>query len=112
MTDIFGIKKEASKLKVFPNTIQMHCNPQFINKWVAYSTLDTEATYFLFYTLINLLREIPTVWGRPGVSNEYGVTNLLDVYKTYWQPFGEILTNMEREGIYVDLEHAKVIKSI
>ena len=36
--------------------------------------------------------------------------NLLDIYKKYWLPFGEILTDMEREGVYVDLDHAKQIR--
>jgi DNA polymerase-1 len=35
--------------------------------------------------------------------------NLLDIYKTYWRPFGEILTDMEREGMCIDAEHAKSI---
>lgn len=33
--------------------------------------------------------------------------NLLGLYSKYWLPFGELLTDMERNGIAVDLNHLK-----
>ena len=33
--------------------------------------------------------------------------NLLDVYSRYWKPFGELLTDMEREGIKVNVVHLR-----
>lgn len=32
-----------------------------------------------------------------------------DIYTKYWLPFGELLTDMEREGFKIDLEHMKNI---
>jgi DNA polymerase-1 len=34
----------------------------------------------------------------------------LTLYTKYWLPFGEILTDMEREGIRVDVEHLRKIQ--
>jgi hypothetical protein len=71
--------------------------------------LDAEATYFLFYTFVNLLRDSPINIMYPETANEYGMRNLLDVYRVYWRPFGEILTDMEREGFLVDKAHVQVV---
>jgi DNA polymerase-1 len=80
MTKIFGVKREGSKVLTIPTVIQMHCNAEYAERWVNYSTLDTEATYFLYYTFINLLRDIPTDLINPGKPNEYKMRNLLDIY--------------------------------
>lgn len=32
-----------------------------------------------------------------------------DFYEQLWMPFGELLTDMERSGIKVDLQHMKAI---
>jgi hypothetical protein len=39
--------------------------------------------------------------------NFESMTNLLELYKTYWLKFGETLTDMERTGIYVDRNYFK-----
>jgi DNA polymerase-1 len=31
-------------------------------------------------------------------------------YQKYWLPFGEVLTDLEREGIKVDLDHMREIR--
>ena len=31
-----------------------------------------------------------------------GHYSMWDMYQRYWQPFGELLTDMEREGMQVD----------
>lgn len=35
--------------------------------------------------------------------------NLFDLYEKYWRPFGELLTDMERQGFYMDKPHLEVI---
>ena len=35
--------------------------------------------------------------------------DLLALYSKYWLPFGELLTDMEREGIRVNVGHLKQI---
>ena len=36
--------------------------------------------------------------------------DLLKLYLKYWLPFGEVLTDMERRGIAVDVEYLKKIQ--
>jgi DNA polymerase-1 len=38
------------------------------------------------------------------------MNNLLGLYTKYWLPFGELLTEMERNGIRVSLDHLKQIQ--
>lgn len=46
-------KKENSMRLVnkAPDTLEIHTSPDLIHKWVNYSTLDAEITFFLYYTL-------------------------------------------------------------
>lgn len=37
------------------------------------------------------------------------MTNNFDLYSKYWLPFGELLTDMEREGFKIDTDHLKVV---
>lgn len=39
--------------------------------------------------------------------NFFGMKTLGDIYKVYWSPLGELLTEMERAGMKVDLEHVR-----
>ncbi len=36
--------------------------------------------------------------------------NLLGLYSKYWLPFGELLTDMERNGIRVNVDYLKQIQ--
>ena len=85
-----------------PSIIEMHTQKELIEKWVNYSALDAEVTFFLRETLAVLLTQLET--------NFEDLTNMLDVYNKYWLPFGETLTDMERIGLKVNLEHLKVAK--
>lgn len=38
--------------------------------------------------------------------------DLLEFYSKYWLPFGEVLTDMEREGIKIDTDYLKEIEMI
>lgn len=38
------------------------------------------------------------------------MANLEDIYLNYWLPLGELLTDMERRGMAVDLDHIRTIK--
>ncbi len=40
---------------LFPTIVTLHTNPSLIEKWIDYSTLDTEVTFFLKETLQILL---------------------------------------------------------
>lgn len=99
MSKIFARRKilkngELSKIYEMPEIEEIHTSPDLINKWVEYSCLDAELTYFLREVLIKELKELPT--------NFEDCNNLFDIYKKYWLPFGELLTDIERNGFYCD----------
>jgi DNA polymerase I len=68
--------------------------------WIDYSTLDAEATFKLYHFLKDAL--IASEW--------HGAKTQWDFYWEFWRPFGELLTDIEREGIMVDLEHLRAME--
>ena len=80
----------------------MHTNPRYIEKWVEYSCFDAEITYFLRETLAKQLCNI-----RIAADN---MDNKMALYTKYWLPFGELLTDMERKGFAIDVDHLKIIE--
>ena len=42
-------------------------------------------------------------------TEEEGMHDMLGLYAKYWLPFGEMLTDLERVGIKVDVEYLKDI---
>jgi DNA polymerase I len=80
----------------------MHTDPKYVTNWVEYSTFDAEITYFLRETLAYELMKQGNL--------EENMTNMLELYNKYWVPFGEVLTDMEREGIRIDVEYLKMIE--
>lgn len=102
MSKIFQRRKrlangELGKTIEMPSILELHTSPEFVANWISYSALDAETTFFLREVLTKELTKF-------GVRFE-GMKNLFDLYVKYWLPFGEILTNIEREGIRVDLNH-------
>ena len=79
----------------------MHTNPNYIEKWVEYSCFDAEITYFLRELLSKQLCQLK-------IEEEDKGDNLT-FYTKYWLPFGELLTDMERAGIAVDVEYLRNI---
>lgn len=56
MDDIFKRKKilksgEVGKTYEFPTTLTMYTSEEHIKKWIEYSALDSESTFFLRQTL-------------------------------------------------------------
>lgn len=107
MKRIFATKKilksgVVGKSIVYPSIIEMHTDENLIKDWVFYSTLDAELTYFLKEVLSVKLMQLTT--------NFEGMENLLDLYYKYWLDFGEILTDMERVGIKVNIQHLQKIQ--
>ena len=104
--ETFGFYKqlkngETGKILMFPDIEEMHTDERYVEKWVEYSCFDAEITYFLRETLAKKLCQLE--------SHEEGMSNLLDLYAKYWLPFGEVLTDMERNGIAVDVNYLKQI---
>ena len=102
MTKIFSRRRklkngELGKTVEMPSIVELHTSPETIQKWVEYATLDAEATFFLREYLVVELRKFKVQFED--------MRNLFDLYCKYWLPFGEVLTELERSGIKVDLEH-------
>ena len=94
------------KTFIFPNIEQLHTNEETAQKWVEYSVLDAEVTFYLREALALKLCQMPIV------CKDEGMNNLYDLYLKYWLNLGECLTNMERSGIKINNEHFKAIEQI
>ncbi|EFA79328.1 mitochondrial DNA polymerase A [Heterostelium album PN500] len=80
--------------------IQRH--PKHLETWIEYSSLDAELTWNLRENLQAKLQNM--VW-----MND---TNMWDFYHNLWRPFGHLLTDMERRGMKVDIEHLKTVEGV
>eukprot|EP00466_Bigelowiella_natans_P014472 jgi/Bigna1/33896/e_gw1.3.190.1 len=102
MIEIFGIpklKKDGTPGKILelPAVEELQSNPNTSAQWIEYSAYDAEGTWLLHRELTTKLLAMP--W-------EKGLT-MYDFYTSYLVPFGELLTDMERNGIYVDTSFLK-----
>lgn len=73
--------------------------------WIDYSALDARATLELHGVLSARLAAMECrfdadVTAATGAGGD-GYT-MLDMYNGYWRPFGELLTDMEHEGMMVN----------
>jgi DNA polymerase-1 len=96
MTTRFGHKKilkngEPGKVTVVPGTLELQLGAETRTEWIDYSVRDAQATWYLRERLQHELEQWP--WT--------GNFSMFEFYKRYWLPFGEMLTDMERNGIYV-----------
>jgi DNA polymerase-1 len=113
MKTLFSSRKilrngEIGKSFVMPDLEELHTNPKYINEWIKYSVIDAEATYYLRDAFQLRLQSLST----KTLSHKSPVSNVLknnfDIYMKYWRPFGELMTDMERVGIYIDTNYLKV----
>ena len=126
MKALFGarkLKKDGTpgKVVVLPPVEELQGSPASRGKWIRYASLDARCTYWLGRALEGRLRAVPcspdaairdaTGFGAPiaDPSNSGGAPprqfTMWDLYRNTWLPFGEILTDMEAEGVLVDREH-------
>jgi DNA polymerase-1 len=99
MKELFGVpvlKKDGTpgKKVELPPVDELQTNPLTRSEWIGYSVYDAQGTWLLYE---NLRRRLE------GMDWQAGQT-LFRYYKQYWRPFGELLTDMEREGIRVEKE--------
>lgn len=97
MKELFGVaklKKDGTPGNVFvlPPIDEIQTNPEVRQEFIAYSAYDAQATWLVHQALTRKLKEMP--W-KDDLS-------MLDFYEMYYIPFGELLTDMERTGIYVE----------
>lgn len=86
---------------LLPPLEDLQRDSEIIEEWVDYSTLDAEATFKLYQFLKEELQKI----------NWHGNKTQFDFYQENWKDFGELLTDMEREGIRVDVQHLKKMEA-
>lgn len=113
MKTLFQSKKilatgEEGKTYVMPEIEELHTNPNYVENWVKYSVLDAEVTYYLRDVLQLLLKSLSTKCLTHVNPVEDKFKDNYDLYLEYWRVFGELLTDMERIGIKVDVEYLKV----
>jgi hypothetical protein len=113
MKTLFSSKKilktgGEGKSYVMPELEELHTNSKFIEDWIRYAVIDAEATFYLRDVLQLLLQTLSckTLTHKNPVIGECK-TNY-DIYMNYWRPFGELMTDMERTGIFIDLPYLKV----
>ncbi len=101
MKDLFGISKlrkdgSPGNVLLLPPVDDLQRSSHSREKWIRYSSYDAQSTWLVHKELQAKLRAVEwrTMSGK--------VLTMWDFYRTYYVPFGEILTDMEREGIYVN----------
>ena len=125
MKALFGarkLKKDGTpgKVVVLPPVEELQGSPASRGKWIRYASLDARCTYWLGRALEGRLRSVScspdaairgaTGFGAPvadppDASSPPRPFAMWDLYRNTWLPFGEILTDMEAEGVLVDREH-------
>ncbi|CAM9132669.1 unnamed protein product [Ascophyllum nodosum] len=96
MKELFGVPKlkmdgTPGSLKVLPAIDHIQTNPEMRLEFIKYSAYDAQVTWLVHRALREKLRAMD--W-KDGMS-------MLDFYTMYYVPFGELLTDMERTGIFV-----------
>ncbi|EKX35753.1 hypothetical protein GUITHDRAFT_79451 [Guillardia theta CCMP2712] len=106
MKEVFSVrklKKDGTPGKVLilrdSCSIQTDDDPKIFRKWVHYSTYDSLCTWYLYYKLRKELEEMS--WS-PDL-----LLCMFQFYERFWKPFGEILTDIERTGIFIDRDYLR-----
>ncbi|OMP04440.1 hypothetical protein COLO4_09635 [Corchorus olitorius] len=101
MKTIFGkrkVKKDGSEGKMINIAPVEELQREERMLWISYSAFDAISTLKLYESLKDKLIRMSWVFDGKPVSGK----TMYDFYKEYWRPFGELLVNMEREGMLVD----------
>ncbi|CAM9668510.1 unnamed protein product, partial [Phaeothamnion confervicola] len=100
-------------LRVIPPVMELQTDPRHRSNWIKYSAYDALVTWRVHEALVQKLREVP--WDPAekkrgggarnranGKGGNGGGLTMLDLYRRFLVPFGKVLTDMERCGIYVN----------
>ncbi|KAJ8542917.1 hypothetical protein K7X08_005440 [Anisodus acutangulus] len=109
MKTIFGRKKlkkdgTEGKVTVIPSVEELQKTEREL--WICYSALDSISTLMLYESLKNKLSK--RIWTFDGVRKG----SMYEFYEIYWRPFGEILVQMETEGVLVDRAYLAEIEKV
>lgn len=108
MKELFGVakvKKDGgeSKVKELPDLREVQNNAATRDRWIEYSARDAVATWWVRQKITNELKKMP--WQVAGASLPHVQgerPNMYHFYMNYLKDFGELLTDMERNGIKLD----------
>lgn len=109
MKTIFGRKKlkkdgTEGKVTVIPSVEELQKTEREL--WICYSALDSISTLMLYESLKNKLSK--RIWTFDGVRKG----SMYEFYEKYWRPFGELLVQMETEGVLVDRAYLAEIEKV
>lgn len=79
-----------------PNLLELQTNQLYRNDWIEYSARDVVATWGVYMTIKNCLER--TRWY---VGDKLFGT-MFDYYQNIWKDFGDLLTEIEKNGIKID----------
>lgn len=101
MIDLFGVaklKKDGTegKVKTLPPIREIQESPEHREDWIWYSALDAISTWWVHNELKGQLQRKEWVVGRKRIGDMY------NFYREYLCAFGELLTEMEKNGIKID----------
>jgi DNA polymerase-1 len=99
---------------VLPDVVSLQVSDETRYRWIDYSSLDAQATWLLRESLECKLRNMPVEACRYLSANEHFkvCATMWDFYTQNWLPFGEILVDMERNGMLVDREQLRVAETL
>ncbi|KAH9621059.1 hypothetical protein KSS87_011840 [Heliosperma pusillum] len=109
MKTIFGrrkTKKDGSMGKIvsLPSVEELQIEER--EPWICYSCLDAMSTLKLYESLKSKLSKMP--WVMSGNSKG----NMFHFYENYWRPFGNLLVQMETEGMLVDRAYLSKVEKV
>jgi DNA polymerase I len=114
MKELFAkanIKKDGTegKLKVLAPVNELQSSEETKYRWIKYAAYDAKSTWELYSALERELKNMRAELDR-AVKEEFEsqgihLNTMFDVYTHFWRSFGELLTDMEAEGMTVDREH-------
>lgn len=109
MKTIFGrrkIKKDGSAGKLISIPPVEELQREERQPWICYSSLDSMSTLKLYHSLKSKLSKM--AWLMNGKSRG----TMLNFYENYWRPFGELLVQMETEGVLVDRAYLSEVEKV
>nr|PNR49997.1 hypothetical protein PHYPA_011894 [Physcomitrium patens] len=112
MKELFGkanLKKDGTpgKIKTIPPVHELQRDEELRDAWIYYSTFDAVCTWRLFLSLQQKLSSTP--WNVADLKKK---GSMYDFYEKYWRPFGEVLVQMEADGMLVDCNHLATVEKV
>ena len=99
-------KKDGTpgKVQELPPVEDIQRDPFFRPHWIYYSTYDTQSTWEVREVLASRLLRVewlPPPAGADPAAPPEPQRSMYEFYTKYWRPFGELLCDLESEGIFV-----------